>query len=209
MQKPRSLAGRKPKYGENLDARVPIYFTQAQKVELEKKAGAGDISTFVRDVIFGAAANPQPVAVSIDPGLSLIRLHDIGSAPCGPLQEAIDAAQSFELSQDVANVLQATNGDWVVTAGGESMTGAGILEGMRVVMTPLAPRVDPPTNKITLVQIIVDGEVFLSTIKRWKRRLPNGKAELLDGEGESFPLPDNAEQVVAVATVKGVIGAVW
>jgi len=201
--------GRPFSTGEIANHQMQVKMTSTEWNLLDSIRGDVPRATFMKRLV-AKAAEPQPDLPVIveDPGLYTVDLHDVGVAPCGPMQEAVDAAQRFRLSQDVAHSLQATNGDWAVMARGESMEGAGIQDGMRVVMSPLAERVDPPRNKIALVQIIVDGEVYKSTIKRWKRRLPNGTVELLDGENELYELPENTEQVIAVATVKGVIGMI-
>lgn len=177
------------------------------------QSGKIKLATLMHDLTVMAIKGQLPLsgleaggAHPADVGGGGLILHDLGTAPCGPLQEAIDAAHDFEISRDIANVLQAVPGDLVIKALEDSMEGAGIYDGMLVVMSPLAARVDPPRDKIALVQVVVDGLVYKSTIKRWKKRLPNNGALLWDGNDEPYALPEDTEQVIPVATVKGVIG---
>jgi hypothetical protein len=93
----------------------------------------------------------------------------------------------------------------MITASGDSMRCAGIVDGQQVLVTPLAAHQQPRRGDIVLVQIIKDGAIFEATLKRWDGM--NGPLpRLLDGEDKEMKLPKGIEKVIPVAIAKSVMG---
>ncbi len=199
--------GRPRKEGEILSVERPIKWAPSiyeRMTEISRESGVS-ISEFVRRAV-AEKLDAKNVIISDDPGLNTVRVPALATAPCGPFREAIAESDSFvTLSPDVAAELWFADGDCFVTARGDSMRSAGIIDGQRVLMTPLGAHQTPRRGDIVLVQITRDGEVCEATIKRWDG-MDGALPRLLDGEDKPVKLPTKTEKVVAVAIGKSVMG---
>ena len=154
--------------------------------------------------IVRAAVTAKLKGVAI--ALPTLRFPLLAVAPCGPFREAIEVAESYiPLNSEIQARLFAADGDVFVTARGDSMTGRGIIDGMDVLMTPLAENQLPRRGEVVLVQLVRDGEIYESTIKTWDG-MEGNKPRLLDGHGKPIKLPTGTEKVIPIAVAKGVIG---
>lgn len=188
--------------------RIEFRATPDFKLSLFQAANAIglDASEYARQAVIEKLSGKKAI-VAADPGLNTVRVAAIAVAPCGPFKEAIAQADSFvTLSPDVAQELWFADGDVFVTARGDSMRSAGIIDGQRVLMTPLASHQAPRRGDIVLVQIVRDGEVYEATIKRWDGLGNDGRAKLLDGNDKPVKLPAGTEKVIPVAIGKSVMG---
>ncbi len=128
----------------------------------------------------------------------------LSAVPCGPWDDAINSGESFVISEDVADVLEAQDGDIWCSANGQSMEGAGIQDGFVVLLRPYG-KYAPRRGEIVLVQAFPEGEEPLGTIKRFNG-MDGTKPKLLDGEDKEYQLPPNTTKVEFVARAVGVVG---
>jgi SOS-response transcriptional repressor LexA len=135
-------------------------------------------------------------------GTDNFRARYLAKPPCGPWREAIDLASDYVLSANVADTLEARDGDVIVQADGESMEGAGINDGALLLMRPVPEGRRPARGEIALVQIMRGDGDCESTLKRWMGGEP---LRLEDGTGEPLLLPPDVTEVRAVAVARGVI----
>lgn len=128
----------------------------------------------------------------------------LSSVPCGPWDEAVNSEQSFVISEDVADVLEAQEGDVWCSANGQSMEGAGIQDGFVVLLRPYG-KYAPRRGEIVLAQAFPEGEEPLGTIKRFNG-MDGIRPKLVDGEDKEYELPQNTTRVEFVARAVGVVG---
>ncbi len=169
-----------------------------------------DMAKFARDAIEAAyerlrnglplKGEPQPNA----DGFATFRAPYLSAVPCGPWQGAVDCAESFTISTEAADELEAQDGDVWIRANGQSMEGAGILDGVLVLVRPY-DRKTPRRGDIVLVQVEAQGEI-VGTLKRFDGFDGDGMPKLLDGQGEAFELPDGADKPLIIARAIGTLG---
>jgi hypothetical protein len=193
-------AGRPPS-AEPATVRKNILFKPSEWQQLVASLPADiRIGTYLHDIAMKAAAHEL-----VDPalaGIDSFSARFLTQAPCGPWQEAIEQAVAFELSNDVAEELEARDGDVIVRAVGQSMEGAGIFDGALVLMRPLLGHRQPRAGEIALVQRIdVDGNCE-GMIKRWHGGEP---PVLKDGASDVIEIPAGTRQILPVAVARGVI----
>jgi hypothetical protein len=144
-----------------------------------------------------------------DAGLGDFRAKFLTKAPAGPWREAVEHAGEFVLSQDVADELEARDGDVVVRVMGESMEGAGIPDGALLLMRPLNEGRQPLPDEIALVQAIGESGEYWSTIKHWcVPRAAKNFPQLKDGDKSDYDWPPGTVEVVPVAVARGIIGRI-
>lgn len=171
-----------------------------------------EMSEVARRAIANEIRGTRPDAST---GTDTFRGAYLSRVPCGPWAEAVDSSDSFTISDDAADELEARPGDVWVRAEGQSMEAAGIGDGFLVLMRPLAEGRTPRRGEIALVQVFLDegeglgnsGDCALATIKYWHP--PTGTAPLptlLDAAGQPFALPPGVVRVVPVAVARGVLG---
>lgn len=141
---------------------------------------------------------------SFDPAnaLNMTRHKFLAKAPAGTWLEALESAGYFTLSEDIAEELEARDGDVIVRVMGESMEGAGIHDHSLLLMRPLTDNRQPRRGEVALVQIGDTNEEYWGTIKHWA---PGNPPALTDGNGDAYPFPDNVKEVKAVAVARGII----
>lgn len=164
-----------------------------------------------KDFRAGEAPRPNPLLgaqliafESSSSGSEMVSLKQLDAVPCGPWREAIDHAQTRYLPRDLAEIIGAREGDWLVPARGESMVEAGVPDNGLVVMRFL-DGAEPLEGSIVLVSIERGDGRFDSTIKFWFHA-STGRVHLANGKMEPFPIPEDAEKVIAVAVLVGVMG---
>lgn len=198
------VAGRTKKYGEPLSVRVPVLFTESQSARLETKLGAGDVSTHIRDLVLRDLEGTHDGRPAVE---RILDVPVIARPPCGTWDEALaDTHSRFQVNESVAHELDAHEEDVFVRARGESMIGAGIIDGSLVLMRPLRAGKDPRRGDIVLMQVFREDGAVESTIKRW-RGLKGQLPDLEDGFGDDFPLPEDTVNVVPIAIARGAITA--
>ena len=132
-----------------------------------------------------------------------IQVPFLDNPPAGPWKEAIQGAGKTGLTADIAKVLGYKDGDFFITADGDSMVAAGIPHGSLLLMRPLKGK-KPPNGAVALVQAITGDGKYVSTIKHWYIT-PTGAPDLRDGRNMPFYLPADVEQVIAVGIVIGIV----
>jgi SOS-response transcriptional repressor LexA len=186
---------------EQMDERIS--FTLPSSMDDALRAHSDETGYPLADLIRRAIASyldpaSSPHAAPDAPDESRHRF--LTSAPCGPWEEALERAGTFTLSRDVAEELGAREGDVVVRAVGQSMSGAGIPDGALLLMRPLANNRPPRTGRVALVQIVSKTDEYLGTIKRWM------KEEVLhDGDGKPLSIPAGTKEIKPIAESVGLI----
>jgi SOS-response transcriptional repressor LexA len=197
--------GRPRKEGEPLVGKE-LKLTPSMWDELAARRAETGIA--VTEIVRRAVArelNPQPVKIATDAamaGTDSFRAPYLTKAPCGPFREALDHASFYTLSKDVADTLEARDGDVIVQADGESMVGAGINDSDLLLMRPVPENRNPSRGEVALVQIFRADGLCEGTIKKWMGGTP---PRLHDGDDEELPLPDDVERLVPVCVLRGVI----
>jgi SOS-response transcriptional repressor LexA len=135
---------------------------------------------------------------------NLIGLHQFSSVPCGPWKDVLEEARPYFLPKDMAEVLGAQEGDWLLPCRGQSMREAGIPDGGLVVMHPL-DGTPPESGAIILCCVEREGGQWLSTIKYFYRDA-KGRPELRDGKLQPYHLPPDAKELHPLAILVGVMG---
>ena len=106
----------------------------------------------------------------------------------------MDADKSFVLSQRTADEMEVLEGDIFARATGDSMKGAGILDGFVVAVRPYRNGAAPRRGDIVFMEVNLDGEEPEYTLKEWVAEgRPGVPPKLIDGNGEPFELPEGAE----------------
>ena len=204
----RRLVRGRPKKTEIKEVRQTALFTPSEweKVEQVLPEGAHPGPWLSKIALQHASVGPHATVVDKSMiGTENVRARLLTKAPCGPWAEAIEHAGEFVLSSDIADELQVRPHDVLVRAVGESMEGAGILDGALVVMRPLPEHRVPRNGEIALVEVTrEDGETF-GTIKHWHSGGPGQPPRLTDGQGDEFPLPEGVTSVRPIAVADGVI----
>ncbi len=178
----------------------------AKTVHLDKsKFARRALDVAIARIKAGLPIEGDRAVVNDDPYLDTFQAPILTKAPCGPWEEALAGAGSFTISADTADELEARDGDVFVRTTGESMEAAGIQDGMLLLMRPVGPHSHPRRGEITLVQIIDSEGEYLGTIKHWA---PGTPPKLTDGEGNDFAIPDDVQQIIPIATARGIIGRV-
>jgi SOS-response transcriptional repressor LexA len=131
----------------------------------------------------------------------------LSRVPCGPWSEAIDSGDNFLISADVADELEAQDGDVWVRADGQSMEGAGIQDGFVALVRPYDKKT-PRRGEIVLIQVTTPEGDRVGTIKRFNGLEPDGKPRLLDGNDEPYSLPEPMQGFDVVGRVVGVLGRI-
>ena len=193
--------GRPRKHKEPLNARFPVNFTQTMLKAIGEKAALDDkeMGEFIRDAVMdfvNPPPTPEPPHWS-EQGTDQYRAPLLMGLPCGPWKEGLESDQTLSLSKDVHVFLEILDGDIFATTAGDSMEGAGILDGDVVVLRPLAGKT-PRRGEIVQVNIRTEGGENVSTLKRWdglKGNIPN----LLDGNDQDYALPEGAIEVTPMA----------
>lgn len=175
----------------------------------ESKEFRGNRSAFLKkaaELLIEGRVGTHPA----DVGLGDFRAKFLTKAPAGPWREAVDLAGEFLLSQDVADELEARDGDVVVRVMGESMEGAGIPNGSLLLMRTLPEGRQPLPDEVALVQAIDESGEYWSTIKYWcAPRATNSKLpQLKDGNKRDYDWPPDTSEVMAVAVARGIIGRI-
>lgn len=214
MPTPRALSAGRPPVEEKFNRPKTLLFKESQWKEVEGALlpNGMELATAMRDLVMRAVRGEIDWEGNPTPPPNTAGLHVnafIATATAGPWEEALLNATSFIVSAETKQALQLAPDDVWVRVRGDSMRGAGIVDEMMAVVKPLAQHGRPRRGEITLVQIVRgNGEIYESTIKRWHKELPDGTAELLDGEDNPFPLPDGTERVIPVGTISAVMGRV-
>ena len=127
----------------------------------------------------------------------------VGAIPCGPWNPTEPGHERFTVSTEVADELEARDGDWWFRAAGDSMIGAGILDGSLVLVRPYDGK-PPRRGDVVAVQIADEGGEVSGTFKRFDGQ--NGDVpKLLDGNDDVFDLPDGARVAAVLARGVGVV----
>lgn len=127
----------------------------------------------------------------------------IGAIPCGPWNPTEPGHERFTVSTEVADELEARDGDWWFRAAGDSMIGAGILDGSLVLVRPYDGK-PPRRGDVVAVQIADEAGEVVGTFKRFDGQ--NGDVpKLLDGNDDVFDLPDGARVAAVLARGVGVV----
>ncbi len=215
--------GRPPKEGELAEIQKVILWEPSEWEEME--AALGDIGKrgvgprlrellleWARGELVGRAAFEQTLRAGFEAkmatlGTEAFRAPVLSSVPCGPWDRAVEGAPTHAVSIDDARELEALPGDVWVRAHGDSMLGAGIADGVLVLVRPYGTK---PVRRgdIVVVQITTDDGEVLGTMKRFAGNGAGGLPQLLDGADEPFPLPDNVVKVEYIAREQGVLGRV-
>ena len=148
------------------------------------------------------------MAASASQPLQLTKAICVASSPvaCGPWREPLDDARSFALSHDTAEFLEVRDGDFFLPAQGQSMEGAGIQDGYLVVVRPLDGKI-PRRNEIVLVEVTTEDGTTVYTLKHWgPSSAPGAPPLLIDGAGDQFPLPGQAQQLQPIGRAIAVLG---
>ena len=195
-----------PVQREKFDSR--IMFTLQPSLEKRLDSYVADQNSNRSEAIRDALEmllNPQPL-ITAETGTDAFRAPNIGNVPCGPLAPAVAEASSFVCSPDVADELEAREGDVWMRAAGDSMLGAGIADGVMVLTRPYDGKA-PRRGDIVAAQIETPDGERVGTIKRYNGET-DGRPHLIDGEDENYALPDDAVKVDFVARVVGVLGRI-
>jgi SOS-response transcriptional repressor LexA len=193
-----------PVSGDNeiTSERVPLTMTPSELAMLDKLRGKIKRATYIKHLLGLARTG----ALSDKAATETVRVPVLATAPGGDFKEAIAATrESIAITPETASELWCADDDVFVRVSGDSMRGAGIIDGMNVLMSPLASHQRPRRGEIALVQIIKGGEVYESTVKRWDGE-KDGLPILLDGNDKPVKLPANIEKIIPVAVAKGVMG---
>ena len=178
--------------------------TTAKMIDAEASTNQETRSDVIRralDLYF----NPRPNEVK-DEAFNSFRAPYLSAVPCGPWQEAIDRGEAFTVSTEVADELEARDGDVWVRADGQSMEGAGIMDGFLILVRPMDGR-PPRRGDIMLVQAMDDNGSYFGTVKRFNGVETDGRTpRLLNGSDEEFPLPSALQRVDYIGRAIGVLG---
>ena len=150
----------------------------------------------------GALQFLRPV-VSDEGDSGLVWLRMLAEPPCGPWKEAIEQAENFYLSREMAALMGVRDGDFLVRADGQSMEAAGIPDNSLLLMRPLNGKT-PDSGAVTLVSVEKASGEWVGTIKHWFIT-PQGHPDLRDGRGMPYYLPADVRKVEAVAVKVGLI----
>lgn len=193
---PRTYARRDKK-----DDRLTVTLSVAQKKALQKRAldEGAVLSDLVREGIENILNPPEPPPPDpekhwSDEGTDQFRAPVLNALPCGPWKEGIADARTAVFSRDVVDYLEARESDIFASTSGDSMEGAGILEGDLVMLRPLDGKA-PRRGEIVMVNITTEDGEQKSTLKRYNGADASGKPRLLNGADEDYPLPDDATAV--------------
>lgn len=174
----------------------------AKKVDMEAQQNGETRSEVLRralDLYF----SPQVTKLA-DEAYDSFSAPYLSAVPCGPWAAAIDRAERFTVSIEVADELEAQDGDVWVRADGQSMEGAGIMDGVLVLIRPYE-RKTPRRGEIILIQVVLEDGEFLSTIKHFDGM--NGQVpKLLDGEDNAFDLPEGSTNPQIIGRAIGTLG---
>lgn len=129
----------------------------------------------------------------------------LGNVPAGPWQEALEGAGNFTISRDVADELEAREGDIFLRAEGQSMDAAGIPDGAIVLVRPLPDGRFPRSGERVLVEIEDAEGKYWGTLKHWQNGPP---IELRDGLGNKFEFPTEYRRIRPVAVARGIVAKV-
>lgn len=149
--------------------------------------------TYLRPTVTSEAADFQ----------RLVSVRLLAKAPCGPWMEALEQAEEFSLSPEMAQLIGLKEGDFLVRAVGESMEEAGIPDGSLILMRPLKGGY-PERGEVTLVQVETRGGDFVGTIKHWFQT-PTRAVDLRDGRGMPYHLPADTLHAIPVAVKRGLL----
>lgn len=133
-----------------------------------------------------------------------VAVLSLPGVPCGPWREALNEAVPLSLPRELADILGAQAGDFLVPTDGQSMVEAGVPDAGRVVMRPLGGR-RPQLGEIVLCCIERENGVWDATIKFWFET-PRGAPCLKDGQLRELPFPADLVEVHPIATLVGVMG---
>lgn len=127
----------------------------------------------------------------------------LGSIPCGPWSASDESKERFSVTTEVADELEARDGDWWFRATGDSMVGAGILDSSLVLVRPYEGK-PPRRGDVVALQIVDEAGEVVGTFKRFDGQ--NGDVpKLLDGNDEPFALPEGARVQQILARGVGVV----
>ena len=172
-----------------------------------------DMSTFAREAVAAAlerikAGLPiRGLQITAETGTDAFRAPALGSVPCGPLAPAVAEASDLVSSAQDADELEARPGDIWMRAAGDSMLGAGIADGVRVLTRPYDENKAPRRGDIVVAQIETPDGQRVGTIKRYLGE-QDGRPRLVDGNEEPYALPDDMVTINYVARVVSVLGRV-
>ncbi|BCM89108.1 hypothetical protein IAD21_00952 [Abditibacteriota bacterium] len=186
---------------ENRDRKKEIGFTDSEWEQIQRKLSPTEaLATVIQNLtVDWANGNITPSGdmeayrnlILSQVGVDDVTLPDLGAVVCGPLKEAVAEADEFTLSDDVSTFLKIQEEDWAFDAEGQSMEGAGIPEGAKVFLRPHGERWRPSRGDIVLVEVSREDEEPTYTLKRFRKSQP---FEVEDGDGELYPLPEDANK---------------
>lgn len=197
---------RPKKSGEKANKRKELSLEPSEFQELDEgKPEGAKLATFIKQ----AALEKVRAASGNDRNNVRFSLPVLADAPGGPFIEAVaEAETTLELSGALASFLDARDDDshfWVKVRG-ESMVGAGILDGSLVLFYEIDSLREPRRGQITLIQIERENGQYEGTIKRWMGK-KDGRPVLHNGNDEVVPLPEDVVKAIPIAIARGNINA--
>ncbi|RYX83929.1 ribbon-helix-helix protein, CopG family [bacterium] len=193
-----------PSQKEKFEDKIMFMVTPSMAGAIDKEAATNRETR--SDVIRRALElyyNPRPVKIQ-DDGFNTFTAPYLSAVPCGPWADAVDRAEHFTISTETADELEAQDGDVWVRADGQSMEGAGIMDGVLVLVRPY-DRKTPRRGEIVLIQVGLEDGEFLSTLKRFDGM--NGQVpKLLDGSDAAFDLPEGSSNPQIIGRAIGTLG---
>ncbi len=215
--------GRPPKEGDLADVRKDILFEPDEWAEIENAlgdVGKRGVSPRLRELLLewarGKLVKPEALEQSLQAGFDAqlvalgtdaFRAPILSDVPCGPWGKALEEAPSFAISRDTALEVEARPGDVFVRLRGESMTGAGLVDGQIALVRPLGDK-PPRRHDIMVMQVARKNGEVEGTIKRYDGTDAQGRERLVDGAGEPFALPADVTSLAFIARVQATLGLV-
>ena len=159
----------------------------------------------MRNLALAAAEGIPGTQFLGEPTIDIVILGDTYGGPWDDI--VLDQHSTLSLTESMARVLNAREGDRFIQVTGDSMAAAGILDGSYVLMSYLKPPVKPRKYDIALVQIEAGDGTRRSTIKRWMGLDAQGIPVLHDGDDEPVTIPEDTVSITPVMVARGAITA--
>lgn len=181
---------------EKKSERLNITLEESLKNEVREFAArrGQDLSEFAR-----IAFSNEMAGDGIPPDEHSLSLPVFYNAPCGPFAEVVEGTEPFTINEEVADFLEADTEDSLFQVEGESMIGAGIVDGAMVVVRPYGNK-RPVRRDIVFIQYRNEQDEWKATVKRFDGGDLNAP-RLLNGAEESVELPEEARDVAIVGRV--------